>query len=353
MALVGGIGSGKTTELQLTYKLLARHEDAINIYVDLGELTDLNALNPGAILIAIGRQLYKHLSKADEQSDQIKAAYKKLGVLARGETTYVAQDQLDPDEYFEDDPGPSFEVVHTPGLLKPRFPAIQRNVEEVCDLVIEIAKPLLESERQITVLIDGLDRLIRPERFREFTEQDLRALRGTQISIIVAAPLLLWFDKTRFLQDYFYDFKHIPAAIADPEKSDFLKQVLVRRGARDRDLMDEDEISELSRFSGGVLRDLIALARTSADAAYRDDKDRISPAHVRSAIRQLGKRYLTGLGKIQRKLINHLLENGDYSTEDPVCREMLINRRVLEHCAEGRDYFSVHPALAEVLKESG
>ncbi|MEO7649730.1 MAG: hypothetical protein ABIZ80_04630, partial [Bryobacteraceae bacterium] len=54
MALVGGIGSGKTTELWLTRRLLSRHDDAINILVDLAEITNLNELNPGAILIAIG-----------------------------------------------------------------------------------------------------------------------------------------------------------------------------------------------------------------------------------------------------------------------------------------------------------
>ena len=71
--------------------------------------------------------------------------------------------------------------------------------------------------------------------------------------------------------------------------------------------MEESEISEMTRFSGGVLRDLITLARTSAEAAYREDKDRIDPAHVRSAIRQLGKRYLVGLGTAQRRGFGGLL----------------------------------------------
>ncbi len=351
MALVGGIGSGKTTELRLTLKRLERHADAINVYVDLAELTDLNELNPGAILIAIGMQLHDRLNKADKQKPDIKSAYEKLQELAKGKTDWVPNDpnDYDPNEGPDDAP-PELVPVHTPGLLKPRFPAVQRNVQEVLRLVCVIALPFLGSEAQITVLIDGLDRLIRPERFREFAEQDLRALRNTIISVIVAAPLSLWFDKSRFLQDYFDDVKHIPAAISDPEKSDFLNQVLIRRGAAE--LMDSNEIFEIARFSGGVLRDLITLARSSAEAAYRDDENRIGPAHVRSAIRQLGKRYLVGLGYTQRFRIRQLLDDDKFSIEDPASRELLINRQVLEYFNNGRDSFAVHPALAEVLADS-
>jgi hypothetical protein len=353
MALVGGIGSGKTTELRLTLKLLERHEDAINIYADLAELTDLNELNPGAILIAIGIGLYRKLKKADKENPGIKSAYQKLQELAKGKTKWVPFDPYDPDEGpGDEDPDDPPELVpfHTPGLLKPRFPAMQRSVVEVQNLVLQVAMPRLDSGAQITVLIDGLDRLIQPGRFRQFAEQDLRALRGTKISVVVATPLLLWFDKSRFLQDYFDDVKHIPAAISDPQKSDFLNQVLLRRGAAE--LMDEHEISEMARFSGGVLRDLITLARTSAEAAYREDKDRIGPEHVQSAVRQLGKRYLVGLGAAQRKRIQRLVDNEEFSIEIPANKQLLINRQVLEYFNNQRDFFAVHPALAEVLTES-
>lgn len=346
MALVGGIGSGKTTELRLTLKLLERHEDAVNIYLDLAEVTDLNELNPGAILIAIGIELHRKLKKADKQLTDIKAAYQELMQLAEGKTDWMEPAGIDPHEGQE----PEFVAIHTPGLLKPRFPAMHRDVIPVQNLVFQIAMPLLDSDAQITVLIDGLDRLIRPERFREFAEQDLRALREARISVVVAAPLLLWFDKSRYLQDYFDDVKHIPAAIFDPEKSDFLNQVLLRRGAAE--LMEQHEISEVARFSGGVLRDLITLARTSAAAAYREDQDRIGPAHVRSAIRQLGRRYLVGLGTTQRKWIRRLIDNKEFSTENPIARELLINRQVLEYFSDQREFFAVHPALAEVLAES-
>src|ERR1019366_5890811 len=54
MALVGGIGSGKTTELLLTQKVLSRHSDAVNIFLDLADYTDLNEISTGAILAAAG-----------------------------------------------------------------------------------------------------------------------------------------------------------------------------------------------------------------------------------------------------------------------------------------------------------
>lgn len=350
MALVGGIGSGKTTELRLTLKLLERHADAVNIYLDLAELTDLNTLNPGAILIAVGMQLHRKLKKADKQITEIKLAYQKLQELAKGKTVWVEDDGEEPDEGVYEGPDPDVVAVHTPGLLKPRFPAMERNVMEVRNLVFQIAMPFLDSDAQITVLIDGLDRLIQPERFREFAEQDMRALRKTKISVVVATPLLLWFDKGRFLQDYFDDVKHIPAASFDPGKSAFLQQVLLRRGAAE--LMNEKDISGLARFSGGVLRDLITLARTSAEAAYREDKDRIAFGHVRSAIRQLGKRYLVGLGKTQRRRIQQLMDNEEFSIQDPTSAALVVNRQVLEYFTHGLDSFAVHPALVEVLAES-
>jgi hypothetical protein len=115
--------------------------------------------------------------------------------------------------------------------------------------------------------------------------------------------------------------------------------------------MGEREISEIARFSGGVLRDLIALARTSAEAAYREDRDRVGSADMRSAIRQLGKRYLIGLGTAQRRRLGKLIENQEFSIEDSMAKELLVNRQVLEYFNNQRDIFALHPALVEVLAE--
>jgi hypothetical protein len=159
--------------------------------------------------------------------------------------------------------------------------------------------------------------------------------------------LLLWYDPSRFLQDYFDLVKHIPAAAAGPGDLAFLKQILERRGALE--LMDRAEVTSIARCSGGVLRDLLTLARSAAAYAYRDDQDRIGRKHVLAAIKQLGNRYLAGLGTTKRLRLRRLAASNEFSIQDPTAQELLVNRQVLEYFDRGREFFAVHPALAKVL----
>lgn len=343
MALVGGIGSGKTTELLLTMDRLKRHDDAVNVFLEAAEFTDFSETNPGAMLAAIGLRLFAWISKLfGEPSGQVQLASVKLRKLALGTTEWY-----NGPPYCED--GDESVPMHVPGLMKPRFPELKERVAEVKDLLGTVLLPFLEHDSQITVIVDGLDRLIEPTRFREFAEQDLRAVRGMQVTIIVAVPLLLWYDNSRFLQDYFDIVRHIPAAAIDPKESGFLKAILKRRGA-DK-LMSAAAMSDICRFSGGVLRDLLELAQSAAQYAYRDAEDRIGKKHVRAAVRQLGNRYLAGVGTTRLRLIRRLLRDDQFSPNNSDSKDLLVSRQVLEYSNGRRDYFLVHPALVEVLPE--
>jgi Cdc6-like AAA superfamily ATPase len=344
MALVGGIGSGKTTELLLTKDRLRRHDDAVNVFLDAAEFTDFSETNPGAMLAAIGLRLSSRIEKRfGEPSEQVKSASVKLRKLALGTTEWQYDEAPD---YEGDD---YMVPVDVPGLMKPRFPELKERVAEVKDLLGTVLSPFLEHDSQITVIVDGLDRLIEATRFREFAEQDLRAVRGMHVTMIVAAPLLLWYDDSRFLEDYFDVVRHIPAAVIDPKKSGFLKAILKRRGA-DK-LMSVASMNDICRFSGGVLRDLLELAQSAAQYAYRDAEDQIGKKHVRAAIQQLGNRYLAGIGTTRRRLIRRLLRDKQFSPKNPDSKDLLVNRQVLEYSNGGREYFLVHPALVEVLPE--
>ncbi len=346
MALVGGIGSGKTTELLLAQKELSRHSDAVNIFVDMADYTDLSQISPGAILATAGMQLYLHLLKKagnKEAPDALRTAWLKLRELAFGKTIRAKQSPQPHDHEL----GGDYEVNDGDyEVIKLRFPALRRQVSDILEQLLTIASAL-EPDAQVTLLVDGLDRLIKPELFREFAEQDLQALKSTKISIIIVAPLLLWYDKSRFLQDYFDVVKHIPAAAAGPRSSAFLRQILERRGAPE--LMDPAEITAIAKYSGGVLRDLLTLARSSAEYAYRDDEDRIGRRHADAAIKQLGNRYLAGLGNNQKRLLRRLAEDGEFPVENTTAKELLVNRQVVEYFKRGLESFAVHPALAKVL----
>src|ERR1022692_2207304 len=98
----------------------------------------------------------------------------------------------------------------------------------------------------------------------------------------------------------------------------------------------------------GVLLFLLTLARSSAEYAYRDGEDRVSRRHVNAAIKQLGNRYLAGLGNTQKRLLRSLIEDGEFPIENSTARELLVSRQVLEYFKGGVDYFAVHPALAKV-----
>src|SRR5713226_7153521 len=93
MALVGGIGSGKTTELLLTMDRLRRHDDAINVFLDAAEFTDFSETNPGAMLAAIGLRLFARIGKRfGEPSEQVQMAIAKLRNLALGRTEWYDEE---------------------------------------------------------------------------------------------------------------------------------------------------------------------------------------------------------------------------------------------------------------------
>ena len=142
MALVGGIGSGKTTELLLTQKVLSRHSDAVNISVDLSDYTDLNEINTGAILATAGMRLYSKLLLRPKKSgeglpEDVKRAHAWLREVALGKTKWVPEVL----EAVDEDPG--MVRVEVPGLMRLRFPALRRKVAEVQELFLFIAAPLL------------------------------------------------------------------------------------------------------------------------------------------------------------------------------------------------------------------
>ena len=361
--LVGGIGSGKSTQLLLIERHLSKQPKTIPFYVDVTHETDIAKLNSGALLASIGLHLLRYLETV-AAAPTLDSVRDRVLKFALGETKeiWVPEDDYPPydDDYPPNEHNPPFDeddrepgryiVRKIPGKLhppSPLFPALSRDLEKIEEPFRELLAAIGGEGVTLVVIVDGLDRLPSPVKFWDVVYQDLRVLRRLKISVLAAAPLSVAFGSDRPISDYVDSIHHLP--VFDPRVSSFPMQVLEKRNAAE--LMDENSMEAVARGSGGVLRDLISLARNSATESYLAGEETINERHVAKAVRELGESYFLGLGESHLKLLSRLKRGEGFRVEEPASLELLFTRRVLEY-QEPKPRYEIHPALEGLLDET-
>lgn len=344
--LVGGIGSGKTTELLLAERWLQTQTKALCLYIDVTSETDLASLNSGALLASFGSHLARAVAKATGNSNDsdLRKNREIIRGFAYGKTVWENYDDLDEPEP-EDEPDWLGHYIRIPGKLKPPLPALQRDIQDIRETLEYFVGLAKRTSEDIVVIFDGLDRLITPDRFLAVVHQDFRALRMLHVSVLATAPVSVY-GVWQNVAERFDRVQPLPAIAADPAHSGFLQSVLAKRGAFR--LMDTTEAEMICTKSGGVLRDLIALARDAAEESYIAGSDRINIEHVETVASQLGLAYLRGLGPEQIKTLRNLDKTKSFNLQPSDNMELLVTRRVLEYSPTD---FRVHPALLPFLSE--
>jgi hypothetical protein len=149
----------------------------------------------------------------------------------------------------------------------------------------------------------------------------------------------------RALADLF-DYTHfVPSTDpANPKRLHFLTQVLRRRA--DPDFLDDAHLEPIARASGGVMRDLLALAKRAGEMAYASGHDRITDHDISRAIDAFGRTLAIGLDDEQVKKLRHLQRKGRFVVRGEQELSLLETRRVLLY---GDSRFAVHPSLAPLL----
>ncbi len=376
--LVGGIGSGKTTELLLAERWLKHQGGTLSLYIDISAETDLSGLNSGALMAGFGLHLSAAFEALDmggtimreenflssEQQSNLKDLRARLMQFAFGKTesVWVSRHEYDwqdrgyensdedrpPEDYADEQEEPEGYYVSqtTPGKLQPPrvFPTLQRDIEEIrkpLEFLVEILK---SKSLDPVVIFDGMDRLITPEKFWSVVDQDFRALKRLGVAVLAAAPISVLYGSGRPVAEHFDRVHHIATVSVQPGQTASLKAVLKQRGAGD--LTTAANIEKICRISGGVLRDLITVARDAGEAAYLDGSDEVKSVHVKAAGNQLGESYLRGLSPEQIKILRKLTRGGGFNVASDLGIELLVTRRVLEYSATN---FQVHPALAPLI----
>jgi hypothetical protein len=283
--LVGGVGSGKTTELIAIERKLSEVEDVRPVRVDVPSRHRLDKLRPGVLIALAASEAAAALSRERKQDapveEPLKEALTRISATAKG--------------YWEDDwtnlhPGDS-DAHWVPGILEE--PEVSENVSVLSDALTLVHGAL---QRRLVILLDGLDRVADLGLVSSVLTQDVPAIGRAGVGLVVVGPQILRFSPHRHTESSFETVHlHGARAVDSVEGQSFLTAVLRARAGEG--ILPGDSAASLVRWSGGVLRDLIALARAAGAEAYAAASDVIQQAHVDIAADRFGRDLLLGCTK--------------------------------------------------------
>jgi hypothetical protein len=332
--VVGGIGSGKTTQLLLATQSLNAIPDMCAAYIDVSQKQDLVKLKPGCLVALTGLALLEHLPKetVDPQG---------FVKWANGFVCELFEPELaDDDGRFVKVDG----VVTPPEREWPEIPAYE--VGQLSDF----AEELYENGQSFVALFDSLDRTSNREGFSRLVEQDIAALHHCKIGVVLIGPIRSLEGFGRLEVDRF-DKLHLQAPVdveQDLAGREFLFRVLRTRA--EESLLPDDAARAVVVGSGGVLRDLISIAKAAGDEAYLEGADQIAPSHVATAIDAFGRSMMVGLQPTDITTLKHLRGGGGFVWTSDGDATLVATRRVLHYPGPPARY-QVHPAIASLVDQ--
>lgn len=336
--IVGGIGSGKTTEMWRIHRRL--HEIGaetgdVSFYVDVAAETSLEGQVRGVLVGLAGRLLIEQEERArtarggEPPSQAIEAAVGHVKELIGG--SWVGS-------YLD---GQSLEM----GLLGHDEDSEINYVLGMVPSLRALRNAIVGDDAHCVLLLDSLDRVTDSKRLEDWFRDDIRVFQRAGIGVVVVGPMRLSYERHPALVDLF-DQNVYPLADVDPEGPglDFLVEVLSRRVSPE--IMPRDSCVAIARASGGVLRDLVALAKSSAQEAYSVGADVVSGLHVDRAADRFGRIRAVGLDDEQIQVLKKVRGTSTLVIRGEREIALLESRRVLDY---GSGRFVVHPTLAPLL----
>ena len=340
--ITGVIGSGKTTTLLAIQRKINQTQDIRSFFVDFPVLHRLDQPRPAALIAATARTIIESLGDSFAESLPIEDRY--VPELLKNRTA----------GYF--DYGDGYVEQHDPPSAPSWVPGhleTPKELEEITELRTLFSKILVHLPFQPVMLIDGLDRIANTPDFETIVKEDLPALAALKVGIIVVGPPQVWFGPQKNIRQMFSQC-HLHGAI---QSAEFLISVLRKRV--DAQILPDHSCQKIADYSGGILRDLISIARTAGEIAYGEGADIIDDDHVQEAGRRFGESLLMGIDKKHAsRLKEFVIKNihGMHTKERsfPLVAEvdigLLMGRLLLEVPATPPRY-RPHPTIIPLIPE--
>lgn len=333
--LLGGIGSGKTTELRIAEGRLKAFKDILPIYVDVSTRHDLAKQEPRVLSILAGLELSDILGE-DRQEESVKYSiwYFRNVVIGQARTTFNVR---------ENAPHWADSILSSPDLVPPELRRLR-------DLLRALVTPLVARGQHPILLLDSLDRMTDFDAFLKLVQVDIPVLKSAGIGVILVGPLSTLFQGHKEVLDAFDEVHYQYARdVRQPEGRQFLFNVL--RARADADILPDVSAWKLIDWSGGVLRDLISLAHAAGTNAYIMGSDSIDEVHVNRAADAFGRKHMLGMTKDQLATLQRVRTQSAYIPTSDQDLELLILRRIIKYSDGNADSYALHPTLTPLLEQ--
>jgi hypothetical protein len=212
--------------------------------------------------------------------------------------------------------------------------------------------PLRRIRPHLVLVFDSLDRKADLDDFKAIILDDVEALQRIGIGVVLTAPLAIIHGESRILvQEYFQDRTFLQTAVdvhGDAAGIDFLTRIIHARAPND--LIPEDSCRALAKASGGVLRDMIALAHSALQEAYAGGGNHVEVKHVERVAKAFGRHLMTGLDEGDHQTLEALQHRNYFVGDDPSESFLLATRRIIVYStADGDIRYAVHPTIEDFI----
>jgi hypothetical protein len=335
--IVGGIGTGKTTQLLVARQRWAdEHPGAIGLYVDVSKHQDLDRLVPGSLMALIGLMLSEHIQHP--AAERLGESFKQWAL-----GSWVSRPL-----FIVSTPRPHEEKIFTPGVIT--RPPSSRLDEALTKKTAELREFLTtafadQDEHEIVIFVDSLDRMSDMQGFLTLVTQDVAALNAIGIGLVLVGPLRALYGLERVVADAFDHVHRQPAfeVRANTHERAFLIEILRKRAPTD--MLGDAQCEALASWSGGVLRDLIRLAHQAAEEAYMSGADSIDDLHIARAADAFGRSLMIGLTSEDMDKLREVHRTGRFVETSERDLALLVTRRILDYEAEAGLRYAIHPTL--------
>lgn len=318
--VLGGVGSGKTTQLMMACEQLNRIKDTSAIYIDVSEHCDLKRLVPAQLEMVLAHELVSHTSDdllialSGKGSGVERAASEVAGAFLKGSRD-----------------------------LDSKRTMLWRAMQE---LRIQMA----QSQPHLIIVLDSLDRLDDMMRLEDVVANWLPRLVELEVGVVLTAPLATLYGARRVLLDRVDRYYHLPwMDVREDANRAFLAQVL--RARIPASLCPDASSIRLIELSGGVLRDLIGLTQSAVEEAYVEGADTVTLEHVQLVADTFGRKHLLGLDAEELAILQKVRTSGSFVPTGDEHLALVHTRRVLEYRHGARISYRVHPTTEALLAE--